>query len=132
MGKRGRPKPPACDKCGKALYKSPKHSRVPIASKKMPYAFCRNELCDNFGVDQHGQDRAKWVQGPIQSESQLVKKARGRIETAIQGNPDLAPNVVGLALALLAQSMGSNRAANALIDQYELTKLYGVQKIDAD
>jgi hypothetical protein len=43
---------PKCPKCKKSLYKSLEKPKRPLAIKKNPYAFCRNELCPLYKIDQ--------------------------------------------------------------------------------
>lgn len=68
------------------------------------------------------------------AEHPAVEKARARISQIIRGNGagPLDANMVGLALTLLSQQVGSFKAANALIDDFDLNKEYGIQKIDVD
>ena len=133
----GRPKAPPCPKCGKALYKHPeKGTRV---KKHWPYAWCRNDKCKLHGKDQtqikpvrkRKKQKApdptwKPTSLPI-AESEAIKQARDRISKAIGGGP---PPAVALALAVLAQEIGSYKAASQIIDDFDLTTKFGIQKVD--
>lgn len=67
---------------------------------------------------------------PLPVELPSVKAARERIKKAIGSGS--APNVVGLALSVLAQEIGSYKAANQIIDDFNLTEAFGIQKIGTD
>lgn len=62
-------------------------------------------------------------------EPEMIKKARVRIRNAIGGG-DHARNAIGLALAIVAQEMGSNDVASKLIKEFNLTELYGIQPVE--
>lgn len=140
MSRGGRPKAPSCPGCGKALYKHPeKGARV---KKHWAYSWCRNEACDLHGKDQSASKPAKKrkkqkappieAPKPLPTEPESVKKARERISKAIKGGGNLAPNVIGLALTVLAQEIGSFKAANQLIEDFNLTETFGIQPLDLD
>lgn len=132
----GRPKAPPCPGCGKALYKHPeKGTRV---KKSWPYAWCRNEKCELHGKDQTRtkpvRKRKKqkapapdWEPKALMAEPEAVKKARVAITNAIGDGP---PPAIGLAIAVLAQEIGSHKAANQIIDDFDLTTKFGIPKVD--
>lgn len=139
----GRPKPPICPGCGKAMYKAPLEAKGKSVKKEWPYAYCRNASCGLFGKNQsladgnHQSTQSKVLSPatsalPLPEEHPAVKKARRRIGEAIRGKKSVAPNMVGLALTVMAQEIGSFKAANALIDDFGLADLYGIQKIETD
>jgi hypothetical protein len=55
------------------------------------------------------------------------KRLRSIVATLTEGRP---PSAVGLVLAILNQETGNHAAANALIDELELTKTFGIMKFD--
>lgn len=123
-------KHPKCPKCGKALYKSPiKGSPV---KKSDPYAFCRNEKCEVFNNP---------LLPSTPSESEAIVKARNRIRKLLASRPDAMELIksrgnkegadvasVGITLAIASQETGDMETANKLIDEYDLTTKYGIQK----
>lgn len=133
----GRPKAPPCPSCGKALYKHPDKG-TPV-KKHWPYAWCRNEACELHNKDQSAAKKApkrkkqkappREAPKPLPVEPEAVKAAREKIKAVVG---DGAPNLIGLALAVLAQEIGSFKAANQLIDDFKLTESFGVQKLDVD
>lgn len=61
-------------------------------------------------------------------ELDVVAKARKRIQLALDAvEKTYSKAVIGLALAIVSQQMGNNEAANALIAEYNLEELYGIQ-----
>lgn len=64
-------------------------------------------------------------------EAEPLAKARERIRGLISDVAAGAPRQsVGLVLALLSQETGSQAAANALIDEFDLASKYGLQKFE--
>ncbi len=154
---KGRPHQPKCPKkCGKAFYKRMDKGQV---RKSDPYAWCRNKKCSEYNQDQTGgQSRFKpipvKVKGiviktihcppdPIEQavkkamkedpeqEPEAVTKARNRIRDVLKAvEAKFGTNAVGLALAIVSQETGSDEAANALIAEYRLSELYGIQQRD--
>ena len=59
---------------------------------------------------------------PIENEQ--IAQARGQIKQAIDQNR----GVIGLTLAMLNQELGDHKAANRLIDEYDLTTKFGILK----
>lgn len=65
---------------------------------------------------------------PAPDESPAVEKARGRIAKALEAvEKTYSKHVIGLTLAIVSQEMGSHEAANALIAEYDLKRLYGIE-----
>jgi type IV secretory pathway VirB10-like protein len=65
---------------------------------------------------------------PAAGEHEATVKARARIKKAIMTvQQTYSRNVIGLALAIVAQETGSHEAANALIREYKLDTAYGIQ-----
>jgi hypothetical protein len=64
------------------------------------------------------------------SESPAVAAARKKLEPLVKmlAPSDSPPAAVGLVMALLNQQTGNKSAANLLIDEYKLDKLFGLQK----
>jgi hypothetical protein len=62
------------------------------------------------------------------NEPEAVTKARGRIRRALQQNGNYTHNIIGLVLTMLAQELGNKDIANQLIDEYQLTKRFGILK----
>lgn len=66
---------------------------------------------------------------PGSQDSEPVRKARARIrEFVVPLMAGKSPVAVGLILAILNQETGNKTAANALIDEFKLDKLFGLQK----
>ena len=123
-------KHPKCPECGKALYKSPIKGK-PV-KKTDPYAFCRNPKCKVFENP---------LETTIPEEPEAVKKARMRIRKLIATRPDAMDVIkdrglkegadvasMGITLAIASQETGDMETANKLIDEYNLTEKYGIQK----
>lgn len=140
--KRGNhPRHPRCPECGRALYKA----RTPGVTvvKSMAWAWCRNSACKLNGVDQSKPVMAvestsiasdsSVLKAKVQSEPEAITRARERIravlKAAIHSDKDrtVSRSTMGLVLALASQETGNHTAANALIDEHELTKL-GIKK----
>ena len=67
-------------------------------------------------------------------EPEAVHKARFRIREVLRkalAGTDATPTTVGITLALVSQETGNHAAANAIIDEYKLTDLLGIQKQEA-
>ena len=67
-------------------------------------------------------------------EPEAVHKARFRIREVLRralAGTDATPTTVGITLALVSQETGNHAAANAIIDEYKLTELLGIQKQEA-
>jgi hypothetical protein len=112
----GHTKHPKCVECGKALYKSAVVGvRVQTAD---PYVYCRNPSC-----------KTNAPPAPV-VESAVVLEARGRIQAVVDGDESESdsPKLIGLTLALLAQASGHREMADQLIDEYDLTARFGIQK----
>lgn len=61
------------------------------------------------------------------TENAVVLTARERIQQVIAGvEQAYSRNIIGLALAIVAQELGSYDAANKLIEEYKLQELYGI------
>lgn len=62
-------------------------------------------------------------------EHEAVKRARKAlkplIEKTTKGKPPIS---IGLVLAILNQETGNNKAANVLIEEYQLDKVFGLKK----
>lgn len=123
-------KHPKCPECGKALYKSPIKG-APV-NKVDPYAFCRNPEC-------------KVSKSPllpvVSGEPDAIGKARRRIRKLLASRPDAMQLIksrgerdgvdvasLGITLAIASQETGDMETANKLIDEYNLTEKYGIQK----
>lgn len=62
-------------------------------------------------------------------EPDAIREARKRLRTLITHATAGAPRPsVGLVLAIVNQETGNHAAANALIDEYSLERLFGIQK----
>lgn len=61
-------------------------------------------------------------------ESQKVKWARRKIETAIKQDGPYSHNVCSMALLAVVQAE-DKEAANKLIEEYGLDRLYRIQKV---
>jgi len=141
--------------CGKAMYKwMGKHAEHANKSPSpaMPYAYCRNAKCELFGANQSeatpqkvpkGKRKAKSKpQRPLcagcgkvecacpPEEHEAVTKARARIRQTLGGNGAYAHSMIGLTLTVMAQEIGNKSIANQLIDEYKLTELFGITKIE--
>lgn len=71
---------------------------------------------------------------PTGDEPEAVHKARFRIREVLRkalAGTDATPTTVGITLALVSQETGNHAAANAIIDEYKLTDLLGIQKQEA-
>lgn len=75
--------------------------------------------------------KAPFAPAPAAStEPVSVAKARQRIRGLIAGaRGDAPPAAVHLVLALVNQETGNHKAANAIIDEFQLDKLFGIQKV---
>ena len=62
-------------------------------------------------------------------ESQKVKWARRKIETAIEQNGPYSHNICSMALLAVAEADGMD-AANKLIEEYGLDALYQIRKVE--
>jgi hypothetical protein len=63
-----------------------------------------------------------------EGEGDAVAKARKRISQALEAvEATYSKAVIGLALAIVSQQMGSHEAANALIAEYDLEERYGIK-----
>jgi len=58
-----------------------------------------------------------------------ILKARDSIENAMDQNGPYTHNIISLSLRSLAEK-GGNKAANDLVDEYELDQEYGIQKVE--
>jgi len=62
-------------------------------------------------------------------EPQAIRDARvrlrGLVKLAMKGAP---PSSIGIVLAIVNQETGNHGAANALIEEYELERLFGIKK----
>lgn len=143
------PKHPPCPSCSRALYKSPVKGAA--VKKSDPWAFCRNKKCASFernlaerttapqelapdkhterAVKSRANGKATIIPSPP-DEPVPVQKARARIREllakVVEGK---TPTTVGITLALVSQETGNHAAANALIDEYNLSGLLGIQKV---
>lgn len=62
-------------------------------------------------------------------EPEAVQKARARLKKMVKtATGDAPPAAIGLVLAIVSQETGNHAAANALIDEYDLTDLFGIKK----
>lgn len=67
-------------------------------------------------------------------EPEAVHRARFRIREVLRkalAGTDATPTTIGITLALVSQETGNHAAANAIIDEYKLTDLLGIQKQEA-
>ena len=64
----------------------------------------------------------------MEKESGSVRMARQRIDKAINQDGAFSHNMIGLALAILSREDGQE-AADKLVDEYNLTELYEIQKV---
>ena len=110
------PKPPSVSKSGGRA-----QARVPGA--KSPTTQKRKKK---------QQQKSKWTPKPLPIQPPAVKIARERIRAAISTGGDMAPSMIGLALAVLAQEIGSHKAANQLIKDFNLTGKYGIHEVETD
>jgi outer membrane biosynthesis protein TonB len=68
------------------------------------------------------------LSAPAKGEGDAVDKARERISKALEAvEATYSKAVIGLALAIVSQQMGSHEAANALIAEYDLEAKYGIK-----
>lgn len=78
--------------------------------------------------DTHLPANQNGAQEPTQ-EPQPIREARARLRTMIAAATANAPrSSVGIVLAIVNQETGNHAAANALIDEYKLAKLFGITK----
>lgn len=147
---KGRPKHPPCPACGKAMYKQ--MGGLPV-SPEAPWAFCRNSACELYGKNQAASEASPPPRGKVEklgpkiplkvakpiepppapvpkpvSEAEAVKRARARIREALNVNGAYTKAAVGLTLTLVAQELGDNDIANNLIDEFNLTESFGIEK----
>lgn len=62
-------------------------------------------------------------------ESEVVKAARKQLKPIVEKLTKGRPaNIVGLILAVVNQQTGNHNAANLLIDEYQLDKLFNIKK----
>lgn len=140
--KTNRPNHPKCPACGKAMYKQMGGKRV---KKTAPWTFCRDTDCLLYGKNQAAKPRParqkaraaepELAPAPVPMEPRkangehpALQKARDRIRKAINEGGRYGTNVIGLTLTIVAQEMGNDDVADKLIDEYNLTELFGVQK----
>lgn len=64
----------------------------------------------------------------VANEPEEIKRARARIKEALAANGTYTKAVVGLTLTLVAQEMNSHEIADRLIEEFDLTTLYGIEK----
>lgn len=62
-------------------------------------------------------------------ESQKVRWARRKIETAIEQNGPYSHNICSMALLAVAETEGKE-AANKLIEEYGLNALYQIRRME--
>lgn len=62
------------------------------------------------------------------AEPEAIQKARLRIREALAINGTYSKAVIGLTLTIIAQEMKSHDFANRLIDEFDLAKVYGIEK----
>lgn len=65
---------------------------------------------------------------PSKQEPIEVQRARERIRTALAINGDHSKAAIGLTLTIVAQEMGSHEVANKLIDEFNLSNQFGIEK----
>jgi hypothetical protein len=65
---------------------------------------------------------------PVKTEPEAIQKARLRIREALAINGTYSKAVIGLTLTIIAQEMKSHEFANRLIDEFDLAKVYGIEK----
>jgi len=65
---------------------------------------------------------------PVKTEPEAIQKARLRIREALAINGTYSKAVIGLTLTIIAQEMKSHDFANRLIDEFDLAKVYGIEK----
>jgi hypothetical protein len=112
---------PRCPVCSKLLYRA---RRKGIRVKKNdPYIYCRNIECDLFGRDQTNKKRKPRNKKRVK-EPPTIRSARKRVKKQL--SDDASPYL--LTITLVAQEMGHDDLANAIIDKYDLTGFYGVLK----
>jgi len=130
MRKGAHPKHPKCPACGRPLYKAA--TKGAKTKKTDPWIYCRNPNCKESGNKHQNKPhhRIKKSRPSVLDvvEPPAVQKARKRIQSVIPEKSDEATNIIGLTLALMAQELGNNNIADQLIDEYDLTELYGIQK----
>lgn len=102
-------------------------ARPPLARKAKPaHVPATVEAAVSEAVEMARKAAAKVA--PAEGEPPAVQMARARIKKAIESvKQEYTSNVIGLALALVAQETGSHEAANALIRDYKLDAAYGIQ-----
>jgi len=65
----------------------------------------------------------------VTEEPAAIAAARKRLRAMVAAATTDAPRPsVGIVLAIVNQETGNHTAANALIDEYELERLYGIKK----
>jgi hypothetical protein len=58
-----------------------------------------------------------------------IREARARLRSMIaQATQDAPRSSIGIVLAIVNQETGNHTAANALIDEYGLERLFGIKK----
>lgn len=65
----------------------------------------------------------------LPTEPEAVTQARARIRKAIADAGPYSQNVIGLALSIVAQELGSHEVANELINEFQLTKQFGIMPV---
>lgn len=79
---------------------------------------------------QTGQ-RAKALKVDSSSEPEAIAKARTRLRTIVNRlSSGRSPRAVHLVLAICNQETGNHRAANAIIEEMQLDKRFGIKKFD--
>jgi len=64
-------------------------------------------------------------------EPVVVKRARNRIRRTLEGSSSSSRNLIMLTLAMLAREVGHREFSDMLIDENDLTNLYGIRKAPA-
>jgi len=148
---KGRPKQPTCPHCKRPLFKRMDAGQV---QKSDPYSWCRNKSCAWYNKSQTDDSSFTPLPGdgsgckrlkkkklrkkvkatkkaiaakPKQTEAEPVTKARERIKRVLEAaEKQYGANAIGLALAIVSQETGNQKAANLLIEEYNLIELYGI------
>ena len=98
--------------------------KVPKPKAKAPAPTAPRPLCEGCGKVECTCEKVQ------PDEPEAVTKARERIRKVLDQNGQYTHNIIGLVLTMLAQELGNKGIANQLIDEYKLTKRFGINKSD--
>lgn len=84
-----------------------------------------NENGGQSAENENGDDSTQAASGEPEAIRDARKRLRGMINAVAKGAPKPS---VGIVLAIVNQETGNHAAANALIDEYGLERLFGIKK----